>query len=126
MAGDRMRRASVREERLRATAGLREPLPLTSWRGHSGRRYVVGVHALSEVEIADLTNAVLIAVERGGDGTAKVLDVAAPGAQTAPRIRIRWLSRMRARGATEMHVHRLAESEEERRAVVADLIERAG
>jgi hypothetical protein len=32
---------------------------------------------------------------------------------------------VRSRGATEMHVHRLAESEEERRAVVADLLERA-
>jgi hypothetical protein len=32
---------------------------------------------------------------------------------------------MRARGATEMHVHRLAASDEERRAVVADLLDQA-
>jgi hypothetical protein len=125
MAGDRSRRASIREERLRATAGLREPPALTSWRGLSGRRYVVGVHALGETDIEELTDAVLIAVERTGDGTAKVLDVAAPGAQTPSRSRSGWLSRMRARGATEMHVHRLAASEEERRAVMADLLEQA-
>jgi hypothetical protein len=125
MGGERSRRATVREERLRATAGLRESPALTSWRGLSGRRYVVGVHALSEAEIADLTSAVLIAVERHADGTAKVLGIAAPRASTGPRTRLRWLSRVRSRGATEMHVHRLAESEEERRAVIADLMERA-
>jgi hypothetical protein len=121
---DRAARASIREERLRATAGLREP-GLSSWRGRSGRRYVVGVHALSEADVADLTGAVLIAVGRNGDGTAKLLSVAAPRPSTSPRVRLRWLSRVRSRGATEMHVHRLAESEEERRAVVADLLERA-
>jgi hypothetical protein len=125
MGADRSRRASVREERLRATAGLREASALTSWRGLSGRRYVADVHALGEAEITQLTDAVLIAVERTSDGTAKVLDVAAPGAQTPLRARSGWLSRMRARGATEMHVHRLAMSDEERRAVVADLLDQA-
>ena len=121
MRHDRITRAMVREERLRATAGLREPPALTSWRGKSGRRYVVGIHPASETEIADLTDAVLIAVQRAGDGTAEVLDVAAPGPRTSPRQRLRWLASMRSRGATELHVHRLAESEAERRAVVADL-----
>jgi hypothetical protein len=123
-AADRAGRASIREERLRATAGLREP-GLTSWRGRSGRRYVVGIHAVSEADLADLTSAVLIAVGRDGDGTATVLSVAAPRSTTSPRVRLRWLSRVRSRGATEMHVHRLAETDEERRAVVADLLDRA-
>lgn len=122
---DRAGRASIREERLRATAGLREPAGLTSWRGRSGRRYVVGVHALNEVELSELTSAVLIAVERRADGSAHVLSVAAPRLTTSPRVRQRWLSRVCSRGATEMHVHRLAESDAERRAVVADLMERA-
>ncbi|MGA0594803.1 hypothetical protein [Enterovirga sp. CN4-39] len=118
---DRITRALVGEERLRATAGLREPPALTSWRGRSGRRYVVGIHAANEPDIADLTDAVLIAVHRGGDGEAEMLDVSAPGTLTSRRQRLRWLASMRSRGATELHIHRLAESEAERRAVVADL-----
>ena len=54
----------IREERLRSTAALRHALPLTSWRGRSGRRYVVGVHACGEPDLADVTDAVVIAVER--------------------------------------------------------------
>jgi hypothetical protein len=123
--GDRAGRAAIREERLRATAGLREPASLTSWRGRSGRRYVVGVHDLLDNALADLTGAVLIAVERRADGSARVLGVAAPRPGTQPRVRQRWLARVSSRGATEMHVHRLAESESERRAVAADLMERA-
>ena len=119
---DRIAKAVVREERLRATAGLREPPALTSWRGRSGRRYVVGIHPANEADIVDLTDAVLIAVQRLGDGTAEVLDVAAPGPRSSARQRSRWLAAMRSRGATELHVHRLAESEAERRAVVADLV----
>lgn len=111
----------VREERLRATAGLREPPALTSWRGRSGRRYVVAVHAPTETDIGDVTDAVLIAVQRGDDGTAEVLDVAAPDSLAPVRQRVGWLSSVRARGVTEIHVHRLAETDADRRAVVADL-----
>lgn len=118
-------RAEIREERLRATSGLRRPEDLaerlTAWRGRSGRRYVVGVHGSSEPEVADLTDAVVIAVERRDDGTASVLDVAAPRAASSRRARLRWQSQMRARGATELHVHLLAEDEAERDAVVRDL-----
>lgn len=114
----------MREERLRATAGLRSgSLPLSSWRGRSGRRYVVGVHPLLESEILDVTEAVIIAVRREHDGTAHIVDVAT--AETWPReqARARWMSRVRARGATEVHVHRLAEDEEERRTIADDLRE---
>lgn len=125
LRGDRTAKAGIREERLRATAGLRRPETvegvLTSWRGSSGRRYVVGVHPSSEPAIADVTDAVVIAVQRSGDGTAALLDVSAPSSGTSRRARLRWLSRMRARGATEMHVHLLAEDEGERSAVVDDL-----
>ena len=40
--------AMVREERLRATLGLPGEADLTSWRGRSGRRYVVGTQRLWE------------------------------------------------------------------------------
>ncbi len=118
---DRARRAGVREERLRVTAGLPAPLPLSAWRGRSGRRYVVGVHALAESELSDVTEAVLIAVRREGDGTARVVDVAAAGALPRERLARAWMSAVRAWGATEMHVHRLARDEDERLAVIADL-----
>ncbi|MDB5591625.1 hypothetical protein [Enterovirga sp.] len=122
---ERLPRAGIREERLRATAGLRGGEALTSWRGLSGRRYVVGVHAIDPAVVEDATDAVLIAVQRSGDGNATVVDVATPGAATSRRSRLRWLARMRIRGATEMHVHLLAEDEGERRAVARDLAERS-
>jgi hypothetical protein len=75
LRNDRTRRADVREERLRATAGLRSSNTLSSWRGRSGRRYIVGVHPLVEAEVLDVTDAVILAVKRDEDGIAHVLDV---------------------------------------------------
>jgi hypothetical protein len=124
LRGERTRRADVREERLRATAGLRDAsLALSSWRGHSGRRYVVGVHPLDEAEFLSLTEAVVLAVKRDPDGTAHVIDVATAGSRSGEEARTRWMRAVRDRGATELHVHRLAEGEEERRAVIEDLRE---
>src|SRR4028119_2047108 len=94
LRNDRMRRAGVREERLRATAGLRSSSTLSSWRGHSGRRYIVGVHPLALSELLDVTDAVLLAVRRDEAGTAHVVDVAMAGAQPSPETR----TRRRARG----------------------------
>lgn len=119
---DRAPHPAIREERLRSTAGLREPDALSSWRGRSGRRYVVGVQPLAETDVSEVTDAVVIAVQRSGDGTAAVVDVAMAGDGMPPRARLGWLSSMRARGATEVHVHRLADSEAERQAVLADLV----
>lgn len=118
---ERQPRAGIREERLRALSGLRRGPALTSWRGASGRRYVVGVHAVEPAVMEDATEAVVIAVERSGDGVARVVDVAAPAAGTTRRSRLRWLALARTRGATEMHVHLLAEDQAERDAVVRDL-----
>ncbi|MBV9076784.1 MAG: hypothetical protein JO048_04805 [Methylobacteriaceae bacterium] len=126
MRGERTTRASIREERLRATAGLRGSDTLSSWRGRSGRRYVVGVQSAAEVDPADEADAVLIAVERRQDGSAAVVDVAAPACGSARRARQGWLAAVRARGATEIHVHRLAETDAERRAVLEDLVGSGG
>jgi hypothetical protein len=121
---ERARRAGVREERLRATAGLRhDTLALSSWRGRSGRRYIVGIHPLVESDVLDVTDAILIAVRRDEEGIAHVIDVAAAGSRPRERARARWMNRAKARGATEMHVHRLAEGDRERRAIVEDLRE---
>lgn len=114
----------MREERLRATAGLRQAaLTLSSWRGRSGRRYIVGVHPLVESEILEVTEAILIAVKRDQDGTAHVIDIATAGTRPSEQARTRWMQKVRQEGATEMHVHRLADGDQERRAIVADLRE---
>ena len=114
----------MREERLRATAGLRHaPLALSAWRGRSGRRYIVGVHALDSAEILDVTDAVILAIRRDSDGVAHVIDIATAGSRPVEQARSRWMAAVRAQGATEMHIHRLAEGEDERRAIVADLRE---
>ena len=118
---ERVARSEIREERLRSTSGVRHTSSMTSWRGLSGRRYVVGIQALDAGEAAELTDAVVIAVRRGGDGIASVVDVAAPSPASTRRARLRWLALARTRGATEMHVHLLAESEAERQAVLDDL-----
>jgi hypothetical protein len=121
-------RGGVREEPLRAASALRGALGLTSWRGRSGRRYVVGVHPLTEAEALAVSDAVLVAVRRDPDGAARVVDAAAAGPALRPRERRAWAARARSRGATEMHVHRLAEGEGEgeRAAIAADLLEDEG
>jgi hypothetical protein len=122
LRNERARRANVREERLRATAGLRQAsLPLSSWRGRSGRRYVVGVHALAEPDILDVIDAVLIAVRRDQNGTAHVIDIATAGSRPGHEARKRWMTEIQAQGATEMHVHRLGQDDEERQAIMDDL-----
>jgi hypothetical protein len=124
LRNERARRAGVREERLRATAGLRQSsLTLSSWRGRSGRRYIVGVHPLVESEILEVTEAVIIAVRRDHDGTAHVIDIATAGSRPSEQARTRWMTTVQAQGATEMHVHRLADSDQERRAIIDDLRE---
>ncbi|WP_343074022.1 hypothetical protein [Microvirga zambiensis] len=113
----------MREERLRATAGLRSSSTLSSWRGHSGRRYIVGVHALNEAELLDVTDAVILAVKRDRTGTGMVIDAAMAAADPSEEIRLRWLKKAQGRGATELHIHRLAATEADRRAIFEDLRE---
>jgi len=121
LRNDRARRAGVREERLRATAGLRPKPPLSSWRGHSGRRYIVGVHALADAEILDVIDAVILAVRRDDRDEAHVVDLAIAGPAPSAAARTRWIGRVQALGANELHIHRLAAGEAERQAIVDDL-----
>lgn len=121
LRGEQTLAGSAIEEGLRATAGVRGAVALTSWRGRSGRRYVVGIHPLIEKEMLDIVDAVLIAVRRGPSGAAEVVDAVAAGAKSRDRTQLPWLLRVRDRGATELHVHRLADGESERKMVIADL-----
>lgn len=126
----------VREEPLRAVAGLAFARTLGAWRGRSGRRYVVCVRRLEGADRdlvdvgeadfgdADLGDAVLIAVARGDDGAGRVVAVASAGRLLARRRRRAWLTGLARRGAIELHLHRLAASEAERRAIAADLAPR--
>jgi hypothetical protein len=106
LRNDRTRRAGVREERLRATAGLRSSSTLSSWR-----------------ELLDVIDAVILAVKRDRTGTGMVVDAAMAGAEPAEQTRMRWLARVQELGATELHIHRLAATEEDRRAIFEDLRE---
>ena len=119
-------RARVREERLRATVGVEGSLSLSSWRGRSGRRYVVGIHGFTEIGVEDLVGAVLIAVRRDSLGIARVMDVAcgttmgdATGQEELARTS--WLEAMKQRGAQEVHIHLLAADEAERSEIAQDL-----
>ncbi len=123
LRNDRMGRAGVREEKLRATAGLRSTPTLSSWRGRSGRRYIVGVHPLELGELLDVTDAVVLAVGRDEAGTAHVIDVVMAGREPSEGTRTRWMNKVREHGATELHVHRLADTEARRREILEDLRE---
>jgi hypothetical protein len=119
-------RAAVREERLRAAAALREgSLPLSAWRGRSGRRYVVGVHPLDDAALDDAADAVVLAVAREPDGGGRLVRAASVEADVGASFK-GWIADARARGATELHVHRLVDDAAERRAVVADVTEVEG
>ncbi|MDF2601466.1 hypothetical protein QO001_004012 [Methylobacterium brachiatum] len=113
----------MREERLKTTAGLRgtPALPLSAWRGRSGRRYVVGVHPAGAFDLDEMAEAVVIAVRRDDTGIAEMVSVATSNESPRDHLRRTWLDRVRTRGATELHVHRLADDESERTAIVNDL-----
>ena len=112
-----------REERLRTTAGLRgtPALALSAWRGTSGRRYVVGIHQVGSIDPDDIGEAVVIAVRRDGigfqAGIAKAVRVIACNDANAVRALLDALPK----AVTELHVHRLAEGDAERNAIVDDL-----
>jgi hypothetical protein len=96
LRADRTTPQPVREVPLRYTGS---PLPLSAWRGLSGRRYVVSVHS---ADATDLPAGVELPVARDAAGLAVLL---------ADRV-----------GITELHVHRLAETPADRAAVIADLL----
>ncbi|MEE8630221.1 MULTISPECIES: hypothetical protein [Methylobacterium] len=101
MKAGRTARQPVREERLRSGASG----DLTAWRGRSGRRYVCSVYPASAAgDLAGDAAALVLAVARNVAGTAALLAIGSVPA-----------------GATELHVHRLAETADDRAAAVADL-----
>lgn len=112
-----------REEMLKSSCGLRgaPAIPVSAWRGTSGRRYVVGIHNASTMDAEELLEAVVIAVRRDGvgndDGIAKRVRVECCADLTAARAFIEG----QPKAVTEFHVHRLAADASERAAILADL-----
>jgi hypothetical protein len=91
-----------------------------SWRGRSGRRYIFSIFRDWDGG-AEFREAVVVAAERGPDGGRRILLV--DSTETFPELLLqgRALAEARAQGANELHVHLLAASASERRAIVADL-----
>jgi hypothetical protein len=85
----------------------------------------VGVHPLELSELLEVTDAVLLAVRRDEAGTGHVVDVAMAGPEPSEATRTRWLAKVQALGASELHVHRLADTDALRRAILDDLREEA-
>ncbi|MBL8571230.1 MAG: hypothetical protein JNK84_19320 [Phreatobacter sp.] len=86
-----------------------------AWRGASGRRYLATVHGAGEAPAYE--GAVIVLARREPDGTR--LAVWAGRAPRTPRALAR-LAQMKR--AEEVHVHLIAERDEERAAVEADLV----
>lgn len=82
---------------------------LTSWRGLSGRRYIVSVY--HPASVPDYGDAVLIAVGRDRHGGRRILAVGTGSPEPLAAIA----------GCTEIHVHLLARDAGEKARLLADL-----
>jgi hypothetical protein len=89
------------------------------WRGASGRRYVFSAYGVDECPAYE--NAVVIAAAMDGDAARRLVRIAATEALPDLMLSGAWAREARARGAVEFHVHLLATSPRERRAVIKDL-----
>ncbi|WP_245296332.1 hypothetical protein [Methylorubrum extorquens] len=120
MRGQRAATSEVREERLRTMAGLRGSAApaLSAWRGRSAQRYVAGVHDVGSDDALEAAPAVVIAVRRDEAGLASPINVVS--IETAADA-VAWVRQAQAAGASELHIHRLADAAAARAAVVADL-----
>lgn len=88
-----------------------------AWRGASGRRYLVTVH--EAVSPPAYGGAVIVLARREADGTCVALWAGRSPASGAALARLAQMKR-----AEEVHVHLIAESEEARAGVEADLVTR--
>lgn len=96
--------------------------PYHYWRGESGARYLHSVYSL--LECPALPKATYILVRREQDGARRPLKIGQT-MDEADTLNLAHLRQAGARlGANEVHIHLLAESEEERAAVTADLTAR--
>ena len=96
-----------------------------SWCGISGRRYIFSVfnEAAGPGSASDssFSDAVVIAASRDRNGARRIVHIATTDGMPELLFRGRALAQARESGATEIHVHLLAASRAERRAIVEDL-----
>lgn len=108
---------AAREMPLRSTAGLAERR-FTAWRGRSGRRYVASVFAITDDHALGFTDAVLLAVS----GDRRIIAARDSGPFGIEAALTRWRRSVAMAGASEIHVHLLAEDGLTRRAALLDLM----
>lgn len=110
----------VREMPLRATAHLAERR-FTAWRGRSGRRYVASVFAVQDGHALGFSDVVLLAVSPDR----KIVAARDSGPFGIDAALTRWRDAVAMAGASEIHVHLLAEDGASRRAALLDLMPEA-
>jgi hypothetical protein len=107
----------VREMPLRAAAQVAERR-FTAWRGRSGRRYVASVFAIQDGHALGFSDAVLLAVSPDR----KIVAARDSGPFGIDAALMRWRDAVAMAGASEIHVHLLAEDSAGRRAALCDLM----
>lgn len=108
---------AAREVPMRSTAGLGERR-FTAWRGRSGRRYVASIFAVGDEHALGFTDAVLLAVS----ADRCILAARDSGPFGIEAALTRWQRSVAQAGASEIHVHLLAEDGISRRAALLDLM----
>lgn len=108
---------AAREMPLRSTAGIAERR-FTAWRGRSGRRYVASVFSVTDDHALGFTDAVLLAVS----SDRRILAARDSGPFGIEAALTRWRRSVAMAGASEIHVHLLAEDGLTRRAALLDLM----
>lgn len=98
-------------------AGLRAPIAMTKWRGHSGQTYVAVIHDLDGEALATMGECVVLAAARTSNGIADLLGAAVSSATAARSLAARFAKR----GATEMHVIHAADTAAGRTVIASDL-----
>lgn len=109
--------ADARELPLRSAAGLGERR-FTAWRGRSGRRYVASVFSVTDDHALGFTDAVLLAVT----AERRIIAARDSGPFGVEAALSRWRRAVALAGASEIHVHLLAEDGLARRAALLDLM----
>ncbi|KFC73142.1 hypothetical protein FG93_01886 [Bosea sp. LC85] len=107
----------AREMPLRSAAGLGERR-FTAWRGRSGQRYVASVFSVTDDHALGFSDAVLLAVSEDR----QIIAARESGPFGIEAALTRWRRSVVLAGASEIHIHLLAEDGLSRRAALLDLM----
>lgn len=109
--------ADAREMPLRSAAALGERR-FTAWRGRSGQRYVASVFSVTDDHALGFSDAVLLAVSEDR----QIIAARESGPFGIEAALTRWRRSVVLAGASEIHIHLLAEDGLSRRAALLDLM----